>query len=74
MVEETRLFIKSQPDGARLLSLLDSRMSDLSSVGFLPNFKDLKRVWVSQNSLQANEYRAVMQVMCVSHILNSCKL
>lgn len=62
MIEETRNYISSQPDGTEHLKLLDSRMQELQSVGFVPNFKHINRVWVSTTSLQANEYRVVMQV------------
>lgn len=68
MVEETRSYVRCMKDGAKLLQLLDKRMADLFSVGFLPNFKLLQKVWESGSSLQANEYRALMQAKMM-HLL-----
>lgn len=68
MVEETRVYIKSLPDANNILKLLDARMEDIFSVGFLPNFKILNKCWVKKVSLQANEYRTVMQVSFISFL------
>lgn len=61
------MFKDTQKYAARSLALLDKRMENLFSVGFIPNFRKIpNKVWVSGSSLQANEYRTLMQV-CFFH-------
>lgn len=63
MVDETKYYIKSQKDGSGMLKLLDARMEELFSVGFIPNFKQLRKVRQCGTSTQANDYKPVMQVI-----------
>lgn len=62
MIEETRDYIKALPNGAGKLKMLDARMGRLLDVGFVGQLRFPSDFWVSGSSVQANEYRAVMQV------------
>lgn len=63
MIQETRHYIRSNTNGTSTLKLLDERVANVLSVGFVPDLKIMKKIWESGSGLQANEYRLLMQVL-----------
>lgn len=61
MVDETREYVRVN-HGSSFLETLDERMTRLNEVGFIGQLKLPANVWESGVSVQANEYRGVMQV------------
>lgn len=74
MIAETRAFLKEHKPAKMkkgvvvrksALEILDIRMQNLTTTGFVPDLKVRKvsQIWQSGINLQANEYRSLMQVV-----------
>lgn len=61
MIDEARDYVRINY-GASKLEVLDERMKKITEVGYLAELDLPKKLWVSSASVQANEYRNVMQV------------
>lgn len=70
MIEEVRKYV-SASRRSEGLQILDERMSNLFKVGFLQNFRvpTLTKVWETGITLQANEYRSIMQVLLTKNVI-----
>lgn len=66
-MDETRDYVRSE-HGSDALKILDERMGRVGEVGFLSQFSLPSSLWQSGASVQANEYRAAMQVSVTRHL------
>lgn len=62
MIDESREYIRVNYGQAKVDSL-DERMVKLCQVGYIGQFELPSKLWSSGASVQANEYRLVMQVL-----------